>query len=72
MRYGERDQLSLSYVLLRMGLTQEGGATAPAVRLLPRSMHYLQKPSARELHIVTKLGHRDGSRKVPPGISVAV
>jgi len=72
VRYGERDQLSLSYVLLRMGLTQEGGATAPAVRLLPRSMHYLQKPSARELHIVTKLGHRDGSRKVPPGISVAV
>ena len=72
VRYGERDQLALSYVLLRMGLTHEGGATAPAVRLLPRSMHYLQKPSARELHIVTKLGHRDGSRKVPPGISVAV
>ena len=67
VRYGERDQLALAYVLLRMGLTREGGKSAPAVRLLPRSMHYLQKPSLRELHMVTKLGHRDGSRRVPAG-----
>ena len=50
-RAGERDQLALAYVLLRMGLTREGGKSAPAVRLLPRSMHYLQKPSLRELHM---------------------
>ena len=49
---------------------REGGTTAPAIRLLPRSMHYLQKPSQRELHIVKKLGHRDGSRKVPAGVRV--
>ena len=64
------DQLALAYVLLRLGLTREGGTTAPAIRLLPRSMHYLQKPSQRELHIVKKLGHRDGSRKVPAGVRV--
>jgi hypothetical protein len=70
VRYGERDQLALAYVLLRLGLTREDGTTAPAIRLLPRSMHYLQKPSQRELHIVKKLGHRDGSRKVPGGVRV--
>ena len=70
VRYGERDQLALAYVLLRLGLTREGGTTAPAIRLLPRSMHYLQKPLQRELHIVKKLGHRDGSRKVPAGVRV--
>ena len=40
VRYGERDQLALSYVLLRMGLTHEGGATtrgatAPTLDALP-------------------------------------
>ena len=70
VRYGERDQLALAYVLLRLGLTREDGTTAPAIRLLPRSMHYLQKPSLRELYIVKKLGHRAGSRKVPAGVRV--
>ena len=68
VRYGERDQLALAYVLMRLGLTREGGETAPTVRLLPRTMHYLQKPSRREAHLVTKLGHRDGSRKIPSGV----
>ena len=39
-------------------------AAPPAVRFIERSYHYLTKPSARRLTLVTKLGHRAGSRKL--------
>ena len=64
-RYGERDQISISYVLHRMGLTANGTNGSTAVRLLERKYHYLTKPSLRPLTLVTKLGHRSGSRKLP-------
>lgn len=64
-RYGERDQLSISYVLHRMGLTRDGANSSAALRLLERSYHYLTKPSLRPLTLVTKQGHRSSSRRIP-------
>ena len=64
VRYGERDQISLAYVLLRMGLAAGGANASAALRLIPRTMHYLTKPSARALQIVQKVGHRSGTRKI--------
>ena len=66
VRFGERDQISMAYVLHRMGLTAKGANATPAVRFIDRSMHYLAKPSAQTLRIVRKVGHRSGSRKVLP------
>ena len=52
----------------RMGLTAAPSTNATAaLRLIPRSMHYLTKPSLQAMRIVKKLGHRSGSRKVPGG-----
>ena len=62
--YGERDQISLAYVLLRMGLAAGGANASAALRLIPRTMHYLTKPSARALQIVQKVGHRSGTRRI--------
>ena len=64
--FSERDQIAVAYVLLRMGLTAEGGKTAKEVNLLGRSLHYLQSPAAKELELVKKVGHRSGSRKASP------
>jgi len=64
-RYGERDQMAISYVLHRMGLTRRGANASRAVRLIERKYHYLTKPSLRPLTLVTKVGHRQGSRKIP-------
>ena len=64
-RFSERDQIAISYVLLRMGLTGEGGQPAAPLALLPRSLHYLAPAAERERDLVKKLGHRAGSRKAP-------
>ena len=64
VRFGERDQIAMSYVLHRMGLTAGGTNASEAVRFIERDMHYLTKPTARKLTIVKKVGHRKGSRKV--------
>jgi hypothetical protein len=53
-------------VLHRMGLTANGTNASRAVRLIERSYHYLTKPSLRPLTLVSKLGHRSGSRKLQP------
>ena len=65
LRFGERDQMAISYVMHRMGLTRHGSNASSAVRLIERSYHYLTKPSLRPLTLVKKLGHRSGSRKLP-------
>ena len=49
-----------------MGLTANGTNATPAVRLIEHKYHYLTKPSRRPFTIVTKLGHRSGSRRLPP------
>jgi hypothetical protein len=59
------DQMAISYVLHRMGLTRRGANASRAVRLIERKYHYLTKPSLRPLTLVTKVGHRQGSRKIP-------
>ena len=64
VRFGERDQIAMSYVLHRMGLTAGGTNASAAVRFIERDMHYLTKPTARKLTIVKKVGHRKGSRKI--------
>ena len=47
------------------GCLVAGGANASAaLRLIPRTMHYLTKPSARALQIVQKVGHRSGTRRI--------
>ena len=66
LRYGERDQMAISYVMHRMGLTVNGSNASRAVRLIERSYHYLTRPSLRPLTLVLKLGHRSGSRRLPP------
>lgn len=66
LRHGERDQMAISYVLHRMGLTAHGANATRSVRLIEHRYHYLTKPSDRPLTLVTKLGHRSGSRRVPP------
>ena len=66
LRHGERDQMAISYVLHRMGLTAHGANATCSVRLIEHRYHYLTKPSDRPLTLVTKLGHRTGSRRVPP------
>ena len=65
LRFGERDQMAISYVMHRVGLTRHGSNASSAVRLIERSYHYLTKPSLRPLTLVKKLGHRSGSRKLP-------
>lgn len=67
MRYGERDQMAIAYVLHRMRLTANGTNASRAVRLIERTYHYLTKPSRRPMTLVTKLGHRSGSRRLPTG-----
>mmetsp|Transcript_33615 Transcript_33615/g.66931 ORF Transcript_33615/g.66931 Transcript_33615/m.66931 type:complete len:115 (-) Transcript_33615:229-573(-) len=64
LRYGERDQMAMAYVLHRLGLTANGTSASPSVRFIDRSYHYLTKLSTRRLTLVTKLGHRKGSRKL--------
>ena len=64
LRHGERDQMAISYVLHRMGLTAAGANASRTVRLIEHKYHYLTKPSLRPLTLVTKVGHRSGSRKV--------
>jgi hypothetical protein len=58
--------MAISYVLHRMGLTAHGANATRSVRLIEHRYHYLTKPSDRPLTLVTKLGHRSGSRRVPP------
>ena len=58
LRHGERDQMAISYVLHRMGLTANGTNASRAVRLIGHEYHYLTKPSRRPLTLVQKLGHR--------------
>ena len=65
-RFGERDQMAISYVMHRMGLTRHGTNASHAVRLIERSYHYLTKPSKRPLTLVVKVGHRSGSRRLKP------
>ena len=64
VRFGERDQIAMSYALHRMGLTAAGTNATPSIRFIGRDMHYLTKPSARRLSIVKKVGHRKGSRQI--------
>ena len=65
-RFGERDQMAISYVMHRMGLTRKGTNASKAVRLIERKYHYLTKPSLRPMTLVVKLGHRKGSRRLTP------
>ena len=54
-----------SELLASLGLVDLPCANASAaLRLIPRTMHYLTKPSARALQIVQKVGHRSGTRKI--------
>ena len=64
LRHGERDQMAMTYVMHRMGLTANGSSASAAVRFIGHDYHYLTKPSARKLTLVTKVGHRSGSRKL--------
>ena len=63
-RFGERDQMAISYVMHRMGLTRKGANASRAVRLIERKYHYLTKPSLRPRTLVLKVGHRSGSRRL--------
>ena len=64
VRFGERDQMAISYVMHAMGLTRRGLNASVALRLIDRKYHYLTKPSLRPLTLVTKVGHRTGSRRL--------
>ena len=63
-RFGERDQMAISYVLHRIGLTRKGTNASRAFRPIERKYHYLTKPSLRPLTLVVKVGHRSGSRRL--------
>lgn len=67
VRHGERDQMAMDYLLHRMGLTMGGTNASNAIRLIGHTYHYLMEPSARPLTLVTKVGHRAGSRILTSG-----